>query len=248
MTVAGRRSPERDRAAARRGGGTIRTEILPRAVRRGALLVPLVWLLGTLLVAGLAGAQPGEPPAGGAEHGAAPAEHSTAAESHPSIMNVEPGLTVWTIVTFVALLVALRFTAWKPLVASLEARERRIREAVEGAERARKDSEALLARHQEMLEQAKADAHAIIEEGKADGLRLRDSLTAQAHAEAEEFKARARRELELATDQAKKELFVHAANLSVSLAERILSRSLDTEDQRRIVDRVVAEYRAQQSN
>jgi F-type H+-transporting ATPase subunit b len=190
-------------------------------------------------------------PASGAEHGApaAAAEHgSEAAASHPSIMNVDPGLMVWTIVVFIVLLVALRFTAWKPLVASLEARERRIRDAVEGAERARRESEALLARHEAMLEEAKAEAHHIIAEGKADGQRIRDEFTGQAHAEAEELKARARRELELATDQAKKELFVHSTQLAVDLAERILARNLDSQDQRRLIDRIVAEYRSTQSN
>ncbi len=206
------------------------------------LLVLLAGLLGGSMWATSAEAQPGEPPAATAEHGQA------AQESQPSIMNVEPGLMVWTVVTFVVLLVVLRFTAWKPLLASLEARERRIREAVEGAERARKESEALLVQHREMLDRAKSEALAIIEEGKADGLKLRESLTAQARAETEEFKARARRELDLATDQAKKELFVHASKLSVELAERILGRTLDSNDQRRIVGRIVEEYRSQQSN
>jgi F-type H+-transporting ATPase subunit b len=171
--------------------------------------------------------------------------HAAAEGSHaPSIMNVEPGLMIWTVVTFVLLLVALRFTAWKPLTASLEARERRIRDAVEGAERARKESEALLARHQQLLDQARGEAQKIIEEGKSDGLKLKHEIAAQARAEAEEFKARARRELELATDQAKKELWVLATQLSTELAERIVKRSLGDADHKRIVDEVLDEYRA----
>ena len=212
-------------------------------MRCGTPLLAVLVLLGGLTLALPARAQHGDAPA------ATSPEHGTAAaESQPSIMNVDPGLMVWTIVTFVALVVALRFTAWKPLLASLEARERRIREAVEGAERARHESEALLARHHELLDEAKTEAHKIIEEGKADGLRLREELTAHARLEAEEFKTRARRELELATDQAKQELFVHATQLSVDLAERILRRTLEAPDQRRIVESVVEEFRSQQQN
>jgi len=181
-----------------------------------------------------------------AQEGHAPApEAAQAAEGHaPSIMNVDPGLMIWTVVTFVLLVIVLRFTAWKPLQASLDARERRIRDAVEGAERARKDSEALLVKHQQMLDAAKEEAHKIIEEGKADGLRIKHEIAAAARGEAEEFKARAHRELELATDQAKKDLWVHATQLSTEMAERILARSLNGDDQRRIVDRVLDEYRA----
>lgn len=170
-------------------------------------------------------------------HAGAPAEHA------PSIMQVDPGLMIWTVVTFVVLLVVLRFTAWKPLQASLEARERRIRDAVEGAERARAESEQLLQRHHQMLDAAKDEARHIIEEGKADGLKLKHEITAQARAEAEEFKLRAKREIELAAEQAKHDLWAHATQLSTDLAARILSRSLTEADHRHLVEQVLEEYR-----
>jgi len=240
----------------RRGGAAIRFRVLHRAPRsrtRGALtvlLVALATLAGGARLAPMLGPQPAwaqheEPPTARAEHGASDLG-TEAATPKPSIMNVNPGLMVWTVVTFIALLVVLRFTAWKPLLASLDARERRIREAVEGAERARGESENLLARHRQMLEEAKEEAHHIIDEGKQDGIKLREEITAQARAEAEEVRRRSLREIELATDQAKKDLFVHASQLSVDLAERILRRTMDEADQRRLVDLVLEEYRAQQ--
>ncbi len=191
----------------------------------------MAWLALTGLATGVAFAQ--------AE--TAPPE---AAAEHPSIMQVEPGLMIWTIVTFVLLLVLLRFTAWGPLQKSLDAREKRIRDAVEGAERARRDSEELLQRHHKMIDDAKHDAAKIIEEGKADGLRLKHELNHQARTEAEEMKARVRRELELATDQAKKELWEHATQISTELAERILERSLNSADEGRLIAQVVKEYRS----
>jgi F-type H+-transporting ATPase subunit b len=186
------------------------------------------------------------PVASWAQHGELPPGESHAIAEHaPSIMNVDPGLMIWTVITFVVLLVVLRFTAWKPLLASLDARERRIREAVEGAERARQESEALLVRHREMLDMAKEEAHQIIEEGKTDGLKLKHEITAHARTEAETLRARSLKEIELATDQAKKELFVHATQLSVELAERILRRTLDGAEQRRLIERVLEEYRGE---
>jgi F-type H+-transporting ATPase subunit b len=207
------------------------------------------FVLATALVTAPALAQHAEPatPHGStdthATTGTADA-HAADAASHPSIMQVDPGLMIWTVVTFVAVLVVLRFTAWKPLQASLAAREKRIRDAVEGAERARRDSEELLARHQMLLDEAKDEARKIIDEGKADGLRLKHELAAQARTESEEMKARARRDLELATEQAKKELWEHATMLSTELAERIVKRSLGADDQRRLVTEVLEEYRA----
>lgn len=187
-----------------------------------------------LLVAGAAFAQHGE---GAVEAGAEPA-------AHPSIMNVNPGLMIWTVVTFVVLLVVLRFTAWGPLQKSLAAREKRIQDAVLGAEKARQESEALLARHRKMIDEAIEEAHKIIDEGKADGLRLKHEIMGQARAEAEEHKARALREVGLATDQAKKELWLEATKLSTELAEKILRRTLDGADQKRLIEEVLQEYRA----
>lgn len=187
----------------------------------------------SVFIAGAASAQHGE---GAVEAGAEAA--------HPSIMNVNPGLMIWTVVTFVALMIVLRFTAWGPLQKSLEAREKRIQDAVDGAEKARRDSEELLARHQKMVDEAIEEAHKIIDEGKADGLRLKHEILTQARAEAEEHKVRALREVDLAADQAKKELWGEATKLSTELAEKILRRSLDNADQRRLIEEVLQEYRA----
>jgi F-type H+-transporting ATPase subunit b len=221
-------------------GGRAGLHAHPRSRWRGALASIAV---AFAVAAGSAAAQHADPASPVDPH-AAGAEAHAADAAHPSIMQVDPGLMIWTVVTFVVLLIVLRFTAWKPLQASLEAREKRIRDAVEGAERARRDSEELLARHQQMLDAAKDDARKIIEEGKADGLRLKHELAAQARLESEEMKARARRDLELATEQAKKELWAEATKMSTELAERIVRRSLDADDQRRLVDEVLAEYRA----
>jgi len=200
-------------------------------MNRPRAAVTLAWVL-SLFPAAAAFAQHGEPaPEAGAE------------AAHPSIMNVDPGLMVWTVVTFVALMVVLRFTAWGPLKQSLDAREKRIRDAVEGAEKARRESEELMARHRAMIDEAMQEAHKIIDEGKADGLRLKHEIMGQARVEAEENKARALREVALATDQAKKELWGEATKLSTELAEKILRRTLDGADQKRLVEEVLQEYR-----
>jgi F-type H+-transporting ATPase subunit b len=186
----------------------------------------------------------------GAQHGAetGAAEETSAGhaqEEHGGgIMDVNPGLMIWTVVTFTLLLVVLRFVAWKPLIGALEAREQRIQEAVEQSERARSEGEELLARHRQQLDAAKSEAHQIIEEGKADAQRIGEQIRQEARAEAEESKGRARKEVELAADQAKKELWEESARLSTLLAERILRRSLNSEDHRQLVDEVLDELRS----
>lgn len=205
-----------------------------RLVRIGLLVV----VCATGVVAAVS-AQHAEPQHAEPQHAA-----EDAAAHAPSIMQVEPGLIIWTIVTFVVLMVVLRFSAWGPLQKALAAREQRIRTAIEAAEVARQQSEERLAQLEQRLQQAAEEAHKIIEEGKSDGLKLKNEIAANARVEAEEFKARARRELELATDQAKKDLWEHSTQLSTELAARILGRSLSSDDHRRLVDHVLEEYRS----
>lgn len=62
-----------------------------------------------------------------------------------SIMQLNPGLTFWTIVTFVVVLIVLRLTAWKPILSMIDERERTIRDALESAKKEREEAERLLA-------------------------------------------------------------------------------------------------------
>ncbi|HZM14948.1 MAG TPA: F0F1 ATP synthase subunit B [Candidatus Krumholzibacteria bacterium] len=205
--------------------------------------------LALLLLAGLAVpalAQHGQPAdslpearGGAAAFAEAGGEHAAA----PSIMNVDPGLMIWTVITFVILLVVLRFTAWKPLIAALEAREQRIREAIAQAEKAREEGEGLLARYRAQLQAAKEEAQQIIEAGKTAAERLHQEILDKARVEAEESAQRARREMDLAVEQAKKELWEEATRLSTLLAEKILERHLDDKDHRRLVEQVLEELR-----
>ena len=156
-------------------------------------------------------------------------------------MNVDPGLMIWTVITFVILLVVLRFTAWKPLITALETREQRIRDAIAQSEKAREEGEALLARYRAQLQAARGEAQQIIATGKTEAQRLHEEIVAQAKAEAEEAAQRGRREVELAADQAKKELWEEATRLSMLLAEKILQRQLDDDDHRRLVEQVLDE-------
>lgn len=169
-----------------------------------------------------------------------------AEEGHSaSIMNVDPGLMIWTVVTFVLLLVVLRLTAWKPLVGALEAREQRIRGSIADADRIKREAEEVMAQYQKMLREAKAEAQSIVDEGKADAEQVKQSILDDTRREAEESKQRARREIELATDEAKKQLWEESSRLSTLLAEKILQRNLNPEDQQRLIEQFLDEYRSQ---
>jgi len=85
-----------------------------------------------------------------------------------SIMQLNPGLTFWTIVTFLVVLVILRLTAWKPIMAMIDERERTIREALESAKREREEAERLLAEQKEAIANARREAAELIRKNQAE--------------------------------------------------------------------------------
>ena len=168
-----------------------------------------------------------------------------AAHESPNLFSVDPGLMIWTIVTFLVVLTILRFTAWNPLMNALAEREKSISGAIEDAQRIKSEAETLLAQYETRLDKAKDEAQAILEEARKDGIAVQEDFRARAQKEAEEFKERARKEIELAKDAALQDIWNEAASLSTELATRILGRSLDGSDQERLVRELIEEMKGE---
>ena len=184
-------------------------------------------------------------PAFAADPHDAAAHAADAAHESPPLFSVDPGLMIWTIVTFLVVLVVLRMTAWKPLMSALEQRQQSIEGAIEKAQQVKTEAEALLAKYETMLESAKDESREILEEARRDGAKVQTEIRERAQREAEEFKDRAHREIELAKDGALGEIWDQAATLSTELASRILGRSLESSDQDRLVRELIGEMKTE---
>src|SRR5258706_9936280 len=128
-------------------------------------------------------------------------------------------------------------TAWKNVLAGLKAREERIRKDISDAEAARARAEGTLREYNAQLATAEAKVREMISAAVAEGERISTQIKMQAQQEAEANKDRATREIETAKKQAIQEIYAEAANLSTTIAEKILRRNLNAEDQRDLVNR-----------
>ena len=151
------------------------------------------------------------------------------------LLNIEPGLIIWTVITFVILLIVLRKVAWGPILSALEQREQTIRNSLEEAQRARQEAAQLLAQHQQMLAEANRDVTRLLEQGREEAERLRMSMTEQARQEAQRLTEAARREIVRERQLAVQELRNTAADLALAAAGRLLNIAMTTEDHRRLV-------------
>ncbi len=146
------------------------------------------------------------------------------------LVQVDPGLFIWTIVTFLVLLTLLAKFAWGPLLKALESRQDLIRKSLDDAERARLELERLNAESAQIVAQARVEADAIVSRGRADGERLREELRQQARTEAATIVKNAERQIQLETTRAIQQIRHEAVDLSVMIASKLIGRNLSKED------------------
>ncbi len=163
-------------------------------------------------------------------------EHAPAAQEHASgPLTVEGGLMFWTIVVFLLLLAVLWRFAWPAILGAVEAREQALERQLAEAARDREQAAALLAEHQRLLGEAKAQAHAIIVESRGVAERDRALAIERTRQEQEELLARARREIGDERDRAVAELRREAVDLSLAAASRLIEKRLDSDTDRKLV-------------
>ena len=84
----------------------------------------------------------------------------------------DPGLFLWTLVTFFIVLAILKAKAWGPLMDALDAREKRINEALSSADKAKEEAEKVSSEYDEMIIKAQAEAQDLGAKGKVGGNNL----------------------------------------------------------------------------
>jgi F-type H+-transporting ATPase subunit b len=152
------------------------------------------------------------------------------------LTDINFGLTLWTIVLFVLFAFLMTKLGWGPLLKAIEEREKGIRGAVDGAQKAHTEAQALLAQHKEMMRAAGREREEIVKRALKDAEQLKADLSARAKAEGDQMVQRARDQIEREKGQAILELRAQVADLAVQAASKIVTSSLTPDAQRKLVD------------
>jgi F-type H+-transporting ATPase subunit b len=161
------------------------------------------------------------------------------------LVQPDPGLYIWTILTFLVLVALLAKFAWGPLLAALERRAEAIRKSLDDAERARQELERLQQESAKILNEARVEAEAIVSRTRSDADRLREELRQKARAEAEAIARNAERQIQLKTSQAIEQIRHEAIDLSVMIASKLIQRNLTKEDNERLIDEALKQVELQ---
>jgi F-type H+-transporting ATPase subunit b len=158
------------------------------------------------------------------------------------VAELGPDLAVYTFIMFLLLLAILWKFAWGPIAAALDKREENIRKDIDDAEAARVKAEEMLAAHAEKLAQVQDEVREIVAEARRDADYTKQEIITTAQKEAEATKHRAISEIDRARDAALKELFDTMAAQVTDATEHVLGRSLNSEDQQRLIQEALSQF------
>jgi len=159
------------------------------------------------------------------------------------LLQLNPGLMIWTIITFLCLVVVLRLVAWKPILAMLEARENKIRDDIDNAAKNRAEAEKAVGEIQAQLDQARKDANAIITEARGLAEKAREEIIAEAKSEGGKIIEQAKNEIQLEKEKATQSLREQFAALAVEAAGQIIQQKLSPEDHQNIITKTIGEMK-----
>jgi len=151
------------------------------------------------------------------------------------LVTFDPGLAIWTIITFLVLVALLSKFAWKPLLKALEARQEAIQKSLDDAQAAKRELERLNSESAQILKTAHGDAEAIVSKSWSDAEKLREEMKQKAKAEADAILKENLRQIELETGRALRQIRGEVADLSVAIASKFIQRNFSKEDNDRLV-------------
>ena len=161
------------------------------------------------------------------------------------LVQPDPGLFVWTILTFLILVGLLARFAWRPLLQALERRQATIAQSLDDAQRARQELERLQRESTQIMAQARAEAESILARSRSDADALREELKQKARTEAAAIVKNAERQIQLETARAIQQIRHEAVDLSVAIASKILRRQVTREDNEALIQEALKQVESQ---
>ena len=137
-----------------------------------------------------------------------------------------PGLFIMQSVLMLAVIFLMIKFAWKPIISALDEREEGIKNALEAAEKAKQEMESISSSNENLFNQAREERDAMLKEAREMKDKMIAEAEANAEAEAAKIIASAKEAIEIEKKEALAELKAEVAQLSISVAEKLLKEEL----------------------
>ncbi len=152
------------------------------------------------------------------------------------LVQLDPGLFVWTILTFLLLVFILAKFAWKPLLKMLQDREDMVRSSLEDAEKAKSELERLNEESEAIMAKARFEVQSILADGKAAAEKVKDDIIAKSKEQANKIREDAGNQIQVEKDKAISEIKKEVVNLTLSVAEKLIQKNLSDADNKSLIE------------
>ena len=156
---------------------------------------------------------------------------------------VEPGLglMIWTLIAFLITYFILKKYAFPRIQDALEKRANAVAESIDAAKRTREEADELLQEYRERLREAREQAEDIVTRSRQASERFAEESKSEAKKQREEMMEQTRRDIDQETQRALGEIRKEVADLTIAATEKVTRKSLDADDQKRLVEEALAE-------
>jgi len=155
------------------------------------------------------------------------------------LIEVVPGLMIWTLIAFAVTFFVLKKVAFKPIQKTIDDRRDKIRAAVDEADAARDEARELLEQNRAILAEARSESAQILAEAR----KVADAQIQRAKDEAEVERLRrledTRKQIDAETSRAIDQIRGEVADLTLEATQRVVGKVLDSADQRRLIDEAI---------
>ncbi|MEJ2112221.1 MAG: F0F1 ATP synthase subunit B [Flavobacteriaceae bacterium] len=146
------------------------------------------------------------------------------------LVTPDVGLLFWTFISFAVLFFLLKKFAWKPIVGTVNDREKSIREALASAEKARLEMQNLQADNERILKEARVERESMLKEAREVKNKMIADAKEEAQNQANKLITQAQAAIESEKNAAMAELKSHVAGLAVDIAEKVVREELTNKD------------------
>jgi F-type H+-transporting ATPase subunit b len=151
------------------------------------------------------------------------------------------GLMIWTLIAFLTTFFILKRFAFPRIQEALEKRANAVAESIDAARRSREEADQLLQEYRERLREAREQADDIVARARQSSERFQEEMKVESKRQREEMMQQTRRDIEQETQRALGEIRKEVADLTIAATEKVTRKSLDADDQKRLVEEALAE-------
>ena len=158
-----------------------------------------------------------------------------------ALIQVTPGLMIWTIICFGISLYVLKRWAFAPIQKTIDERRERIRDSLTAADHAREEARKLLEEHRQLIAQARQQAEEIRNEVRRDADALRERAREEIEADRQRRLEETRKQIEGETVRALEQIRAEVADLTLLATAKVTGKVLDRDDHRRLIEDAIGD-------